>query len=174
MGWPMGLSRIDELGVASIARQAETNDVRALCERDDDLVLCNQCRLTVEIAKGRLRAGSIVDRRQELAQVRVRLEGVPVLDPGRVARTPRRQLLVFEVREHGLVRLAGTERVHGSRPYSTEPDCLKRPDVPWGRRRLLREPLPVCVADRLRAVADADLREEVVDVALDGRLADEQ
>src|SRR5205085_9421351 len=105
---------------------------------------------------------------------RVRLEGVPVLDPGRVARTPRRQLLVFEVREHGLVRLAGTERVHGSRPYSTEPDCLKRPDVPWGRRRLLREPLPVCVADRLRAVADADLREEVVDVALDGRLADEQ
>jgi hypothetical protein len=46
---------------------------------------------------------------------------------------------------------------------------IERTDV-----ALFGKPLSVCVADRLRAVADAGFGEEVIDVALHGCLADEE
>src|SRR6185437_9271642 len=66
-------------------------------------------------------------------------------------------------------------------PTPFAPRCNRRSTkAPVGLRTQIEppgsvgEPVPVRVADRLRAVANPGLGEEVVDVALHGRLADEE
>src|SRR4051794_36310584 len=62
---------------------------------------------------------------------------------------------------------SGTSTVRPRSPYASRTSTAASLFGP-------REPVPVRVGDRLRPVAYARLREEVVDVALDGGLADDE